>query len=95
MANPKELFRSLLLGALIVYACLIPWGLFGAWFWNNWTWGDPEHVVQAKTLTFWMRVTSDTLFIAGVTFFRYWLVTFPFIAWYARWVYRRRRTHRV
>jgi len=85
------MFKCILLGALVVYILLIPLGIFEAWFWNSWSWGDPEHAAQTHGLKFWTQVMCDTLLGAFRAFFKFWFVTFPFVWIYAYWIYKRKQ----
>ncbi|MEY2465759.1 MAG: hypothetical protein QOD03_280 [Verrucomicrobiota bacterium] len=87
----KSVLKNILCGGLIVYALLIPLGFFEAWFWDSWSWGDPQHAAQPHGLQFWIQVICDALRGSFCAFFRFWLITIPFVLIYAYWISKRKQ----
>jgi|GEM_PF-6457881 len=84
----KIIFKSILLGILIVFLCLLPLGIFTSLFWNNWH-QDGTIQPETNTIELWFRIARDAVFCAISFIVSFWFVTIPFVLLYARWNFKR------
>lgn len=85
----RRMAKSVLIGALATFCLLLPWGLFGAWFWNSWNGGDGT-LPRPDGLHFWTQVIRDALGISFYHFVHWCFITFPVALFIAYRVYRRK-----